>query len=71
MEAYESWKNWASGLMQSAVSPVQSGAPGLATTQGSSSWFGTQPETPGFTATGGRRLKKKSRKTRKVSKRKH
>lgn len=72
MDTYESWKNWASGLMQSAAAPFQSAAPAATTTQGSSSWLGTQPETPGFTATGGRRSKRKvSKKTRKVSKRRH
>lgn len=68
-ETYESWKNWASGVMQSAAAPFQSAAPGVATTSGSSSLFGTAPEKSGFTATGGRRLKKKSRKTRKATRR--
>jgi hypothetical protein len=66
-EVYESWKNWASGVMQSAVAPFQSSAPGVATTQGSTSFFGTQPEGAGYTSTGGRRVKKKSRKTRKAT----
>lgn len=66
MDTYESWKNWASGMMQSAAAPFQSAAPAVTTTQGASSWFGTAPETPGYTATGGRRHRsKKSRKTRK------
>lgn len=70
-ETYESWKNWASGMMQSAAAPFQSAAPGAATTSGSTSLFGTKPETPGYTSTGGRRLKKKGRKTRKATKRRH
>jgi hypothetical protein len=66
METYESWKNWASGMMQSAATPFQGAAPSVTTTQGASSWFGTAPETPGYTATGGRRARsKKSRKSRK------
>lgn len=72
METYESWKNWASGMMQSAAAPFQSAAPAATTTQGSSSWLGTQPEPAGYTATGGRRSKRKtSKKTRKVGKRRY
>jgi hypothetical protein len=67
-ETYESWKNWASGMMQSAVAPFQSAVPSATTTSGSTSLFGTQPETPGYTSTGGRRSKK-GRKTRKATKR--
>jgi hypothetical protein len=61
-ETYESWKTWASGMVQSAVAPIQFAAPSLATTQGSTSMFGTAPEGAGYTSTGGRRTKKKGRK---------
>ena len=61
-EAYESWKTWASGMVQSAVAPIRIAAPSLATTQGSTSMLGTAPEGTGYTSTGGRRTKKKGRK---------
>jgi hypothetical protein len=73
METYESLKNWVSGALQSASAPFQSVAPSVTTTQGASSLFGTAPETPGYTSTGGRRHtrgSKKSKKTRR-SKRSH
>ena len=54
-ELYESWKNWASSLMGTAAAPVQAAAPSLATTQGSTSMFGTAREKSGYTSTGGRR----------------
>jgi|APCry1669189000_1035189.scaffolds.fasta_scaffold13569_3 hypothetical protein len=72
METYESLKNWVSGALQSASSPFQSVAPSVTTTQGSTSLFGTAPETPGYTSTGGRkytRSSKKSKKTRKSKRR--
>jgi len=69
MDWYESMKNSLSGTMQSVASPVQAVAPAVTTSQGSSSWFGTKPETPGYTSTGGRRhtkvSKRKTKKTRK------
>jgi len=61
-ETYESWKTWASGMVESAVSPIRLAAPSLTTTQGSTSMFGTAPEGAGYTSTGGRRTKKKGRK---------
>jgi hypothetical protein len=54
-EVYESWKNWASGLMGTAAAPVQTAAPSIATTQGSTTMLGTAREKSGYTSTGGRR----------------
>ena len=63
-EVYESWKNWASGLMGTAAAPVQAAAPSIATTQGSTSMFGTAREKSGYTSTGGRRRGGRTRRAR-------
>jgi hypothetical protein len=52
---YESLKNRFGSWMGTAAQPIQSTVPALTTTQGSTSLFGTAPETPGYTSTGGRR----------------
>jgi len=72
-DTYEWLKTKVGSWMGSTAQPVQSAAPSFTTTQGSTSWFGTAPETPGYTSTGGRRHtrgSKKSKKTRR-SKRSH
>ena len=61
---YESLKNWASSLFGRAAAPAQAAAPAFTTTQGSTSWFGTAPETPGYTSAGGRRRAGRTRRHR-------
>jgi len=52
---------------QAAADTVAPAAPSILTTEGSSASLKTAPETPGYTATGARRLKK-TRKSKRRSK---
>jgi hypothetical protein len=67
MGVWDTIRSWVGGPAQTAAETVQPAAPSLLTTDGSSSALGTAPETPGYTSTGGRRLKK-TRKSKRRSK---
>jgi len=64
MEWWDNVKSMFRGPASSTEYVAQSAMGPAASTQQASSFFGTQPETPGYTGTGARRIAK-SRKTRK------
>lgn len=65
-------KNWLTGTASDATQPLASSVPSVATDSGAQKMFGTAPEAPGTTLTGGRRSKtRRGRKGKKTHKRSH
>lgn len=71
MDWWDNVKSMFRGPAASTESVAQSSVGPAASTSGSSSYLGTEPESPGYTATGARRLAKsrKSRRSKKKTRR--
>lgn len=57
--------------MQSAAQPLNVGAPSVATDSGATKLLGTAPEKKGITMSGGKRLTRRRKTSKKTHKRKH
>lgn len=72
MDFLEKAKNWVSGLTQAGTQPIADTMPTVATDSGAQQALGTQPEAPGTTMAGGKRVKtRRHRKGKKTHKRRH
>jgi len=70
MSFFKKVSDWFSGNTQTAVQPLNTVAPDIATDSGATKMLGTEKEPAGYTMAGGRRVKtRRHRKSKKTHKR--